>query len=100
MDCQKCSTNKRKSYGCENETKEPFLLIDGEGIRRCPRKLITKQSAEYIKFYGYYEKGYLPNAGGILEQPAKLMDAITVIENMLAEMREEKEKGKVPPFRF
>ena len=91
LDCQKCSEKKKRAWGCEEETKEPFLTIDKEEIRRCPLKLITVQSMDYIRFYGYYKEGYLPNAGGILEQPAKFLDTVTEIENILAEIRQEKE---------
>ena len=50
-------------------------------------------SLEYLRAYFFFEKGYLPNAGGWLDQPAKFVQAMVVIEREVARAREEKENA-------
>ncbi len=66
-----------------------MFALDGEDYYECPLKIITKQSWEYIKFYTFFEKGFLPNKGGILEQPAKFLDIMSIIEKFIGELNEQ-----------
>lgn len=69
--------------------------LDGESIRRCPMAIVTDQSIEYVRVYNFFQKGYLPNPGGWLDQPAKLIEAIEFIETEMQRIdREEFERVK------
>ena len=48
------------------------------------------QSLLYLQAYKHYQVGVMPSAGGWLEQPAKLLDALAVIEDELAIISSEK----------
>ena len=51
--------------------------------------MITRQSMQYIKAYNMFDKGYLPNVGGWLNQPVKFLMAINVIEEELGKAKRE-----------
>lgn len=40
----------------------------------------------------FYQKGFLPNAGGWMEQPVKFISAMEIIDKELNRIRTEKEK--------
>ncbi len=84
----------KKSRGCEQEVLGNEFEFDGESLRRCPLRLVTKQSMDYIRFHNYMEKGFLPNDGSILNQPNKFLEANDVIDSALAKMDEEKRNKK------
>ena len=42
--------------------------------------MVTAKSGKYIQAYNMFDKGYLPNAGGWLNQPVKFLKAMDVIE--------------------
>lgn len=45
--------------------------------------MVTKNSVRYIQAYKMFEKRYLPNSGGWLDQGAKFISAMNVIEGEL-----------------
>jgi hypothetical protein len=80
--------------GCEQDSPIPgaWKIEDWE-FQRCPLKIINQQSKEYLKAYQFFDKGYLPNPGSWLEQPAKFIDAMRVISREVQEIeKEEQEK--------
>ena len=95
LDCRRCSDTQKEWRGCTKPSQVPQFELDGETIDRCPLKLIERQSAEYIKFYNFMEKGFLPNPGGILSQGAKFLDVITVINMELNKIRELEKESKL-----
>lgn len=44
----------------------------------------------FIKAFGHYKNGLLPNAGGWLEQPAEYIEAMEIIENVIERIKELK----------
>lgn len=57
--------------------------------------MVTAQSREYIRAFGFYKDGFLPNPGGWLNQPAKLMDVFLIIDSEIDKMaHDEAEKRK------
>lgn len=58
----------------------PAFSYNGEAFRKCPRYLVTEQSAEYIRLYGHYKNGFLPFPGGILGQPALFVEMMEIID--------------------
>ncbi len=92
LDCQSCTEILQKSRGCEKKAAIPAFNLDGEDFYRCPLKIITRQSIEYIRFYNFYREGYLPNTGGIMDQPGKFLDAMQIVEGAVREIEEEARK--------
>lgn len=88
LDCRKCTDRQKIDRGCVKDAVDVWV-IDGEELRRCPIKVVTKQSIEYIRAFNMFEKGYLPNIGGWMNQSVKFLDAIAVIQ---AAMTEEEKK--------
>ena len=90
LDCRRCTPELKIDYGCEKDSFIPgvWKLNEWE-FQRCPLRLITSQSIEYIRAYKFFSKGYLPNPGGWLEQPVKFITAMEIIERELDKIDEE-----------
>lgn len=93
LDCQHCTEQLKKHRGCNSKPLQPYLL-DGKELPRCPIKMITPFTNFCIKYYQYFQKGFLPFEGTIMHQPAKLMEAFDIIERETDRLKEEKEKKK------
>ena len=50
---------------------------------------------EYLHAYGRYQKGYLPNSGGWLDQAAKFIAVIDIIENELAMIEQDEVENQI-----
>lgn len=58
--------------------------------RICPRRLVTPASHAWLQLYSTYKAGHLLVAGGILDQPAIYIAAMTAIESMVAKAQANK----------
>jgi hypothetical protein len=89
LDCHKCSDELKVERGCEKDSPIPgaWKLYDWE-FQRCPLKIITRQSAAYLRAYNFFNKGYLPNTGGWMEQPVKFIEAMEIIEREVIKIQE------------
>jgi len=89
VNCRNCLQDGRTQ--CEYLVPgQDVWEIDGQEYRGCPFKIVTRQSADFIRAFNFYERGYLPNTGGWLDQPAKLLDAFEVIARELKKIEAEK----------
>ncbi|MDP3790341.1 MAG: hypothetical protein Q8R48_08085 [Candidatus Omnitrophota bacterium] len=73
--------------------------IGDYNFQRCPVKEITLDISQYIRAYNFYKNGNLPNAGGWLDQTAKFIDVVELIDGemnaiMQKHMENMKRKGK------
>ena len=68
-------------------------MVNGKPADRCVVKLLPIEIKDYIRYYEYYKKGFLPFRGGVSEQPIKLLDIFDILES--AEMEMMKDKYKV-----
>ena len=95
LDCRRCSEQEKIQNGCVEDSPIPgvWKLYDWE-FQRCPLKLITYQSSEFLKAYKFYLKGYLPNPGGWLEQSIIFIKAIEIIEREIEKIKDRKPKVK------
>ena len=66
----------------------------GEQYRGCPFKIVTRQSANFLRAFQFYKQGYLPNGGNWIDQSAKMLDAVEVIEKELQAIDLEREKRR------
>ena len=91
LDCRRCSQTDKIEKGCDEDSPIPgvWKLKEWE-FQRCPLKLVTRKSLEYVLAYIYYSNGYLPNPGGWMEQPQKLLSALEIIERELEAIRQSK----------
>ena len=93
LQCGRCHENPRLQIenGCKRDSPVPDRWQIGEyTFQRCPGSIVTRQSYEYIAAYNWREKGFLPNPGGWMEQPAKFVEAMGIIEREIT--RESKER--------
>jgi len=58
-------------------------LPDGTRSKVCPRELITANTLVWFKWYRHYKNGLLPVTGGLLDQSAMYVEAMTVIEELM-----------------
>lgn len=88
VDCRKCNSQLKEIRGCVKD--RPPIEIAGETITRCPLVYIGDIERFYLQAYYEYEKGYLPNDGGWLEQPIRFSQVIRLIERLIVKNQEEK----------
>jgi hypothetical protein len=69
------------------------LQIDGEEVRRCPRRPL-KDDPRYwnrlLFFYGLYKQGHLPDPGAVTEQSHKAMELFQIIGDVADDCAREK----------
>jgi hypothetical protein len=86
----------RAEQGCVKDVEAYTLhgIPDSMGMEftRCPVKSVTSKSSAYLESYKMWEKSLLPNSGGWLDQPAKVCQAIYLVEQWVR--RFEKEENK------
>ena len=90
LDCLSCTAEMKLEYGCEEESPIPDKwTIDGYTFRRCPKKIVTRQSIQYIQAYKFFTLGFLPSPGAWLEQSLKFISAVEIIETELLKIERE-----------
>lgn len=93
VNCQRCLSGKE--IQCEFEVPgQEIWELNGEQYKGCPFRIVTRQSANFIRAFNFYRLGYLPNSGSWLEQSAKMLDAFEVIERELQAIELEKIKKR------
>lgn len=80
--CVRCSGDDDDCELCSGSGKEP--------VYRCPVKLVTPDISYFFKFYAMYKQGYLPVAGGVLDQASLFMQAAAIVDKEVAEQTKEK----------
>ena len=78
FDCDKCKYFKHCTP--ENPGSFPQWEIDGAHFNVCPKGLVTRDSAEWLRYYSHFSKGIMPVSGGLLENTAKFVEAMEIIE--------------------
>lgn len=51
--------------------------------RICPQRIVTDDSREWIAMRTHYLAGFLPFAGGSLEQPNGYLEAMALIDSWI-----------------
>ena len=92
LDCPNCPDKLQEMRGCHEEVQGSEFEFEGEVLKRCPLKLVTSLSRRLLRFYRFMEKGFLPNPGGILDQPNRFIEAVAVIDDTIAKVVEEERK--------
>lgn len=76
-----------KWWGWKNPSHMP-MSIDGEQIWCCPRRDIKDRGREWaymLKFYGFWQKGHLPQEGGIMDQSNKALELFRILDQINGE---------------
>lgn len=74
---------------------KPALLpitIDGENDFSCPLRPIKDDPVgwnEMLLLYGYYQKGFLPEDGGVVDQSAYAMSLFQIVDAAKSECEDE-----------
>lgn len=88
FDCLTCTARDKMVRGCSEDVPKHFAFtFQGVEHRRCPRRPILDDPGLYGDvFYQYRqkEKGFLPEAGGLMDQPAVLVQAWQEIDRTLS----------------
>ena len=82
LDCQTCDDKMKEERGHDKKGIVPFL-VGGERVFRCPLTFIYPITWEYIRAYGFYEQGFLPNGKGWANESNKFVQAISIFGNMV-----------------
>jgi len=80
--------------GCREEAPAPVFDLDGEIFNRCPRTYVTPEVADLLRLYTHYDKGFLPVAGGVLDQTPQYLAAMSIIAAEVAEQERRAWAGK------
>lgn len=92
LDCRKCNDGEKIERGCVQDSPIRNCWTYGnEHTQRCPVKMTTKQSREYLDAYYLFKLGYLPNGQGWIGESKKFLDAMKIID---AEIKEAEKNGK------
>jgi len=81
LNCQDCRESQRDDRGCERDSIiKNRWEIEKEYYQRCPLKIISGVSFDYIHAYRFFKMGYLPNGKGWLDETKKFLQAMNVID--------------------
>ena len=109
MDCSICirTPSVRIAWGCDKPTSNPFINIECPrcwsldlecekckgtgliGIDRCPYKSISPEIFRLASYYSDWKEGRLPVAGGICDQSARYVQAMKLMDKVIAKSRKE-----------
>lgn len=92
LDCRACNKQLRDFRGCTEDAANEYE-IEGNVLRRCPLRTVDGRSAAMLEMFFAYKQGFLPNAGGWLDQPLMFTQSMAIIENYAEKLKEEKKHG-------
>jgi len=83
--------------GCEQDSPEPDRWAIGDwSWQRCPIKLITPQTQDYLRAYNLLQLGITPHNCGWMRESNKFIEAMQVIgvevRKVEAEFRKQEKK--------
>lgn len=93
LDCHECDDVLKHERGCQERGILPFRLED-DIFFRCPVKLVTSVTWEYLRAYNFYKKSILPNGNNWLGESQKFLDAMVIIEKEINKLQAEGMKDK------
>jgi hypothetical protein len=83
LDCRSCTPAQKRERGCIQDSLIPNTWeVDGWKFSQCPKKVVTRQSYEYILAYNFYKGGFLPNRNGWMQQSVKFIEAVMFIDGL------------------
>jgi hypothetical protein len=65
--------------GCREPVGFPVFTLDNQDYYKCPRALVTPLTGQLLRLYGHYTRGFLPVAGGVIDQAPAFLRAMEII---------------------
>jgi hypothetical protein len=62
---------------------------------RCPANMWNGAYQELISSYRHFERGLLPFPGGLMDQPAKLIECFDLIESLILEDKKNRQEQQM-----
>ena len=99
FDCGECrKAGLHRQRHCPEIENETWLIpdaalfdIDGEPVYACPVGQIDRRIVNRaFELVNHYERGFLPFAGGIYDQPNKMLQMIETVRQAKAEAEQAK----------
>ena len=85
--------------GCgDAEAPRPVAKFEGRPLMRCAARLVEPWAWDVLQVHAGWERGILPGPGGLLDQPAPLIDALRLLDGQVADERrraEQRESDRV-----
>lgn len=101
FNCAACLKKHKENYrnerkGCNYPASQPVAKYhDIYTFYKCPGAIKSEWAYRIIEMHRQYELGVLPFEGGLLQQPAKLIDAMRMVEALkLEHQKDVQEKAK------
>jgi len=88
MDCRRCDEAKRETCSFVKFSWD----FDGDRLQGCPFDMLNHSTVIMFRIFSYWEKGLFPDEGTWMDQSAKIVDAMEVIEKEIADARAEEHK--------
>ncbi|HNX82481.1 MAG TPA: hypothetical protein PKL77_10095 [Candidatus Omnitrophota bacterium] len=92
-DCRECTAFFQKARGCVESLPEA-VTIEGYQVFNCPRSFVDSKTEEYIQAYVQWRGGHLPNAGGYMNQTAKFIESMILIDGYMGKFMEKERHGR------
>jgi len=87
-----CATCRHRD--CDGSKKNSWFIFEDEELNKCPLPLLTQKSFVLISQYPHYDKGYLPVAGGMLDQTSIFVEGMAIISSELSKHQEEEAESR------
>lgn len=95
-ECNGCPETDRVRWGCVADAIPAMpIQFDGEHTLRCPRKPYLDNPGWYnniLEFYGWREKGFLPNPGTWRDQDQRFVTICAVIDKAKSDADAEEQQ--------
>ena len=86
LDCRNCNEFQKQDRGCLEDSPIPQRWRIGvHESNRCPRRIATIESCEYLVAYQLYREGNFPNGIGWINETNKFLEAMMLIDNIMRE---------------
>lgn len=97
LDCSTCTASQQKARGCITDAPTPHELPGGIVTKRCPRRPLLDDPelfSEVFWSHQLFKRGILPEDGGLLNQPGKLVEMWNQIDRARNTADWEREKAR------
>jgi len=92
ISCRDCNEALQRARGCRSPAQIPSFRFENKDFFHCPRRELTPQTLVYFRFFNFFQEGFLPVEGGLLDQPAKFLEAMEVLSLEQSKYLREEDK--------
>ncbi|MEA3225247.1 MAG: hypothetical protein U9Q07_04790 [Planctomycetota bacterium] len=95
QDCAKCERQPdlKKAWHCEPQKEIKYVLYPHAPWRielnHCPLRGLPVEVFRVCYAWHYFKKGVMPFGGGLLDQPALLIDSFSALDRFTAELERD-----------